>query len=80
MFMKNLLILCTVCFSGQLVFAQENNDSTRIQTNTNITIIEDQRIDELNKAYTATYELKGFRVQIYSGNKKQPANKYDQNS
>ena len=36
-------------------------------------IIQDNRIEKLNKTYTSLYELEGYRIQIYSGNKKQPA-------
>ena len=63
----SLVILCfSFTFSG---FAQEigNNDSLT-------TIIKDSRIDNLNKTYKNSYKLRGYRVQIYSGNKKQPAN------
>ena len=44
-------------------------DSTRFKT----AVIQDDRIDKLDKTYTSLYELEGYRIQIYSGNKKQPA-------
>jgi hypothetical protein len=72
--MKNILSTCMILFLSQLAFSQGNIDTNIVQKNTNIKIIKDNRIDELNKIHTATFELRGFRVQIYSGNKKQPAN------
>ena len=74
MFIKNISTICTVIFFSQAVYSQGNSDTNTVQQNDNITVIQDNRIDELNKNHTATFELKGFRVQIYSGNKKQPAN------
>ena len=47
-------------------------DSTSIKPS-KTTVIKDSRIDKLNTNYTETFKLEGFRVQIYSGNKKQPA-------
>ena len=46
-------------------FAQEKSDSDSLSF-----IIKDKRIDKLNE----TYKLIGYRIQIYSGNKRQPAN------
>jgi hypothetical protein len=72
--MKNILILTFFLFSFQLVFSQENADTNLILNTTNVKLIKDNRIDALNKTYAKTYHLKGFRVQIYQGNKRQPAN------
>ena len=72
--MKNILTLLTVLLSYQVSVSQENIDSTISHSTTNTTIIKDIRIDILNKTYAETFQLKGFRVQIYSGNKRQPAN------
>lgn len=47
-------------------------DSTTINES-KISIVKDTRIDKLNTNYTETFKLEGYRVQIYSGNKKQPA-------
>lgn len=55
----------------QLIFSQENTDSLK-QKNT--TIIKDSRIELLGETYKSTYSLKGYRVLIHSGNKRQPAN------
>ena len=64
--MKNLLLIPILIFSYQLSFSQENDSLT--------TVIKDKRVEKLKKTYTSSYKLKGFRVQIYSGNKRQPAN------
>ncbi|PCJ26828.1 MAG: hypothetical protein COA97_05405 [Flavobacteriales bacterium] len=67
--MKKLILISIFSFYFNLLFSQDdkNNDSLTI-------IIKDARIDKLNKTYKSSYKLKGYRIQIYSGNKKQPAN------
>lgn len=71
--MKKILLIVALCFSCQLLFSQENIDSNIVTSKIDNTI-KDPRIDKLNESYTESYQLKGFRVQIYSGNKRQPAN------
>lgn len=68
--MKILLINLSLFLSCQIAFCQEKSDSLQQKT----TIVKDSRIDLLGETYKATYSLKGYRVQIYSGNKRQPAN------
>lgn len=46
-------------------------DSVKIKKTT---VIKDSRIDKLNETYISSFKLMGYRIQIYSGNKKQPAN------
>ena len=71
--------LSSFLFSFQLLFSQENvatnsiTDTNLIVKSTNTNINKENRINALSKTYAETYQLKGFRVQIYSGNKKQPA-------
>ena len=36
-------------------------------------LVQDYRIEKLNKSYEETYQLTGYRIQIYSGSKRQPA-------
>jgi len=72
--MQKILILSTITLLGTTVFSQENADSNAEKINTTNTVIKDSRIDQLNTAYKDSYQLTGFRVQIYSGNQKQPAN------
>ncbi|MCB0401474.1 MAG: SPOR domain-containing protein [Flavobacteriales bacterium] len=38
-----------------------------------VDIIKDSRIDKLNETYSSGFKLEGYRIQIYSGNKRQPA-------
>jgi hypothetical protein len=54
-----------------MAIAQEEtaNDSTAYKTHT----IQDYRIEKLSKNYSSVFQLSGYRIQIYSGNKKQPA-------
>jgi hypothetical protein len=72
--MKNLLIISLILFSSQITLSQEVIDTNSINPTSTIKVIKDDRIDKLNKDYTSTYKLEGYRVQIYSGNKRQPAN------
>ncbi|NQX96372.1 MAG: SPOR domain-containing protein [Flavobacteriales bacterium] len=69
---KLILSISLICFS-QLIFSQDVNLSDSLNTEKTITI-KDSRIDKLNEKYTSRYSLKGYRIQIYSGNKKQLAN------
>ena len=71
--MKPILLAFVFCISFQLLFSQENSDNNTVKMSLN-TIIKDSRIDQLEKTYSSSYTLKGYRVQIHSGNKKQPAN------
>ena len=65
-FISSILILLTTIVS----YAQENtNDSLKTITPT----IKDSRISKLDAAYKSTYKLNGYRIQIFSGNKRQPA-------
>jgi len=49
------------------------SDFKKDSLNHKVKIIQDNRIEKLNTTYTSLYELNGYRIQIYSGNKKQPA-------
>ena len=57
----NIFVLCS--------FSQEKSDSDSLSF-----VIKDKRIDKLNETYKSSYKLIGYRIQIYSGNKRQPAN------
>ncbi len=68
--MKEYALIIILSFFSLSIFSQESdNDSI----NKNLTIIKDSRIDKLNDTYKSSYKLEGYRIQIYSGNKKQPA-------
>ena len=68
--MKFFLSSVLVIFIFGVSQAQENNnDSTQTITH----VIKDSRIGKLEAAYKSTYKLEGYRIQIFSGNKRQPA-------
>jgi len=65
-FLSSLFVLF-ICGNSK---AQENkNDSSKTIT----PIIQDSRISKLDAAYKSTYKLDGYRIQIFSGNKRQAA-------
>lgn len=71
--MKKLILISILSFSFHFLFSQGEAevDSIKIKKTT---VIKDSRIDKLNETYRSSFKLKGYRIQIYSGNKKQPAN------
>lgn len=71
--MKKILIISLFIFLYHTALSQNHLDSTIFEKKNTITI-KDSRIDKLNKSYFDSFRLKGFRVQIYSGIKRQPAN------
>ena len=70
---KQFSIVIFFSLLGVTVFGQSEGSDSLILGTKSIQIIKDNRIDKLDKEYVSTYKLKGYRVQIYSGNKKQPA-------
>ena len=69
--MKSFLILVFAIVLQSSLYAQteEKKDSTKHLSY----LIQDYRIEKLNTVYENTYELTGYRIQIYSGSKRQPA-------
>lgn len=68
---SNIFILCIVlaCFiSTNELFAQSEGDTV-------ITIVADPRIDLLADRFNRTHEIKGYRIQIISSSRKEPAKK-----
>jgi len=65
-----LSLLLTFLFINT-VFAQISVGKDAVVYKTKI--IQDTRIEKLNENYTSLYKLEGYRIQLYSGNKKQPA-------
>lgn len=70
--MNKIIVLISILFSVNTLFSQENNATDSIKKSHTI-IVKDSRVDKLNETYTSSYKLMGYRVQIYSGNSKQPA-------
>lgn len=64
-FISSILLFTTLVSYSQ----ESTNDSLKTITPT----IKDSRIVKLDAAYKSTYKLNGYRIQIFSGNKRQPA-------
>ncbi len=75
--MKNLLVASILILSINSINAQNLSNVVQdepIDSLKGITpTINDSRIDKLNKAYKTNFKLEGYRVQIFSGNKRQAA-------
>ena len=69
--MRLFLFSALLLLVNRNFFAQTNNASDSTQHKAHL--IQDYRIEKLEKAYGDNFKLEGFRVQIYSGNKRQPA-------
>jgi hypothetical protein len=69
--MKSLTLFLFTIILPLSIFSQldEKIDSTDYKSH----LVQDYRIEKLNTTYEENYELIGFRIQIYSGSKKQPA-------
>ncbi|MDF1672699.1 MAG: SPOR domain-containing protein [Vicingaceae bacterium] len=68
--MKILISFILLFTSFSATYAQ----NTAIDSSKSITpTIKDSRINKLDAAYKSTYRLEGYRIQIFSGNKRQPA-------
>jgi len=71
--MKAFLIsifFITLLLSG---YGQNNIENDSLLTETNVTVIKDWRINQINETYKESYALIGYRIQLFSGNKRQPA-------
>ncbi len=66
-----LLSISLFCFIG--VFAQNDTTNDSIIKKSNIAVSKDGRIDNLLETYKSSFTIQGYRIQIYSDNKKQPA-------
>ena len=66
----SLLILICFCLKSQTIDAI--SDSTNHSTN-KILVKKDIRIDAIIENHKKSYKEDGYRIQIFSGNKKQPA-------
>lgn len=70
--MNKIIVLISIFFTVNTLFSQEFNPTDSTKKNHTI-IVKDSRVDKLNDTYNSSYKLEGYRVQIYSGNSKQPA-------
>lgn len=71
--MKTIILTCILCFSFQFLCAQDTSMMDTLK-HPSTTVVKDSRIDKLNETYLSSYKLIGYRLQIYSGDKKQPGN------
>lgn len=68
-FIFSIFILILIpCFS----LSSQNTITNSTQTKSKI-ITKDGRIDELVETHKKSFKIDGYRIQIFSGNKKQPA-------
>jgi hypothetical protein len=69
--LKTIFISCSV-LSFSLLFSQETILTDTVKNNTT-SINQDNRINTLKETYTSSFKLMGYRIQIYSGDQRQPA-------
>jgi len=71
MYLKTGLFFILIYFNTNL-FCQDNLISDSLNTVSNVSVIKDSKINEILSTYKSSYTLSGYRIQIYSDNKKQP--------
>ena len=69
--MKKLISTFLLLFIIQICYCQ--TDSTQQHNTRKTVVVEDPRIATLKETYQSSFKLKGYRIQIHSGNKRQPA-------
>ena len=73
MYLKNcLLFILTVIFNFN-IFCQDNSISDSSNVISKVSVIKDAGIENVLQTYKSSYTLNGYRIQIFSDNKKQPA-------
>lgn len=66
---KTLTFFFMIIYS--VVFGQTETETTPV--NEDLKVIKDSRIDNMIQTYKSSYSISGYRIQIFSDNKKQPA-------
>ncbi|MGE0562142.1 MAG: SPOR domain-containing protein [Flavobacteriales bacterium] len=69
----NKIIIFIFLLTSYCLSAQTDTDETNIANTTTVKVIKDNRIDDMVQTYKSSYTLNGYRIQIFSDNKKQPA-------
>ena len=64
------IFLLVVLYNQTQAQEYKITDSTKSKTTI---VIQDNRLNELSETYRSSFKLMGYRIQIFSGNKKQPA-------
>jgi len=67
-----LLFILTVIFNFN-IFCQDNSISDSSNVISKVSVIKDAGIENVLQTYKSSYTLNGYRIQIFSDNKKQPA-------
>jgi hypothetical protein len=68
-----LTILSIFLIYSFTVLAQNDIAKDSTSTKSNVSVTKDSRIDNLIETYKSSFTVQGYRIQIYSDNKKQPA-------
>jgi len=69
--MKIFILTISIFALINSIFSQSDmeKDSVKYSTHT----VQDYRIEKIEKTYEISYQLEGYRIQIYSGTKSKPA-------
>jgi len=67
------IILSISLIYSTTVFTQNDLAKDSTSTKSNVSVTKDSRIDNLLDTYKSSFTVQGYRIQIYSDNKKQPA-------
>jgi hypothetical protein len=67
------IILSISLIYSTTVFTQNDLAKDSTSTKSNVFVTKDSRIDNLLDTYKSSFTVQGYRIQIYSDNKKQPA-------
>lgn len=67
-----LLFILIIIFNFN-IFCQDNSISDSSNVISKVSIVNDAGIDNVLQTYKSSYTLNGYRIQIFSDNKKQPA-------
>ena len=71
--MRHIFCFLIGMYSISLYAQTDSTDVSSNHTSFKTKVVQDYRIDKLNNTHIESYSLIGYRIQIYSGNKKQPA-------
>ena len=69
----NKILTGLLLFSSSFLFGQPESTPAQIQQESFLKVITDGKIDDVIQIYKSSYSLTGYRIQIFSDNKKQPA-------
>lgn len=73
MYIKTGLLFILITIFNFNIFCQDNSISDSLNVISKVSIIKDAGIENVLQTYKSSYTLNGYRIQIFSDNKKQPA-------